>query len=387
MPEKRSAWDTLAGYLDSISRFPLELNAVIASSGLPQPRAGPRIRLSSMKYSLPGILDDANLLYHPYELARMVREGAKSFSLVHHFIFSPFGMNSFNSAALLGLLHDRAFIIGPAQLPHRFYEDDMKLYSRNGFMTGPSAFRGLEIMNQLFRTSLRLGFLRTLDACDCLVVVNREAKNLYSHFISAKKIQVIPTGVFVQKFVREGERQRNKTVLMIGNLIFRKGIHVAIQAMKSVLAAVPDAELNIVGEGPACLQLQQLSKQLGVDHKVHFIGRVSNESLTDLCSTASVFCHASFSEAFSYTIVEAMGAGLPVVCTDIPGSSGMVDDGLNGFNVAPGDDVALADAIVRVLSDPALVQEMGRNGQNRATEYGWDVVAKKYYSLYSKLAT
>jgi phosphatidylinositol alpha-mannosyltransferase len=90
-------------------------------------------------------------------------------------------------------------------------------------------------------------------------------------------------------------------------------------------------------------------------------------------------------ESFGIVLVEAMAAGLPVVCSDIPGYREVVRDGVEGFLVPPNDPAALADAIVRVLTDAPLASSLAGAGRARAAEYSWDSVLPRLESVYERL--
>jgi glycosyltransferase involved in cell wall biosynthesis len=385
LPEKKSAWAILHSFLEAIASFPIELDAVIASSRGTHVPGGSRVTVSNLAYRLPGMLDDVNPFYHPFAIWKS-STSAKRHSLLHHFIFSSRGMNSFNSAAALGLIDRLPLVIGPAEPPHEFFHDDFSLYSRSNSISEGALYRSLYSLNSLIEPVMRFGFSRTIEACDYLVAVNDAAYLYYSRFMSRKKITVIPTGVSIHKFARANLSKRSHMIVMIGNIIYRKGYHVAILSMKKLLEDVPDAELHIVGDGSFLPYLVRLVKSLHLESSVHFRGRMTDLELSELMSSASVYCHASLSEGYSHTVVEAMGAGLPIVCTAIPGSQGMVVDGENGLLVPPGDPEALGEALSRVLINQDIAEEMGRNSFERAKSYDWLEVARRYYALYSKLA-
>ncbi|HXF69483.1 MAG TPA: glycosyltransferase, partial [Thermoflexus sp.] len=77
--------------------------------------------------------------------------------------------------------------------------------------------------------------------------------------------------------------------------------------------------------------------------------------------------------------------GVPVVATDIPGYNEVVENGVQGFLVPPEDPEALADALLRVLKDPALQASMGEAGRRRARQYDWDEIARRVVAFYEEV--
>jgi phosphatidylinositol alpha-mannosyltransferase len=90
-------------------------------------------------------------------------------------------------------------------------------------------------------------------------------------------------------------------------------------------------------------------------------------------------------ESFGIVLVEAMAAGVPVVATDIPGYREVVRDGVDGLLVPPNDATALASAIRRVLSEPALASALASAGRTRAETYSWDAVVPRLEAVYDRV--
>ena len=90
-------------------------------------------------------------------------------------------------------------------------------------------------------------------------------------------------------------------------------------------------------------------------------------------------------ESFGIVLVEAMAAGLPVVATAIPGYREVIDDGVEGLLVPPGDPEALASALRRLLDDPETAKSFGEAGRARARRYSWDVVGREIEAVYDEV--
>jgi glycosyltransferase involved in cell wall biosynthesis len=115
--------------------------------------------------------------------------------------------------------------------------------------------------------------------------------------------------------------------------------------------------INLVGDGPLLRLAQRLAADLGLSGRVHFLGTRSD--VPRLLADAQLFVLSTRSEAFPYTVLEAMRAGLPVVSSDVGGIREAVADGVTGMLVPPRDPAALRDRLRQLILDPALRGSLG----------------------------
>ncbi len=176
-------------------------------------------------------------------------------------------------------------------------------------------------------------------------------------------------------------------VLCVSRLVPRKGQDTLIRAWPAVRAAIPDARLLLVGDGPYRGELQRLAGQLNVTSSVTFTGSVAG--LPGYYAAADVFampCRTRRAgldvEGLGIVYLEASSAGLPVIGGDSGGAPDAILDGETGY-VVPGRGVpALAERIIALLSDPARAQAMGQRGQAWAEqEWDWSRVAGRLNAL------
>ena len=102
-------------------------------------------------------------------------------------------------------------------------------------------------------------------------------------------------------------------------------------------------------------------RELGLAGRVHFLGQ--RRDIPDLLSALDIFVLPSHSEGVSLALLEAMAAGLPVIATAVGGLPEVVTDGENGLLIPPKDPEALAQALARLLADPALAKKLGENAR------------------------
>lgn len=155
-----------------------------------------------------------------------------------------------------------------------------------------------------------------------------------------------------------------KMIVSVGRLVPYKGFEVLLRAMQSI-----DAQAVIIGNGPLRQQLDSLAIKLGVADRVSFVGSLSRDQIRQYFRAADVFAFPSLTsaEAFGLVQVEAMAAGLPIVNTSLQTAVPRVArHEREALTVPPGDPVALAAAIQRVLTDVQLARRLGLAGSQRA---------------------
>ncbi|HEX4258206.1 MAG TPA: glycosyltransferase family 4 protein [Streptosporangiaceae bacterium] len=177
------------------------------------------------------------------------------------------------------------------------------------------------------------------------------------------------------------------TVLCVSRLVPRKGQDTLIRAWPAVRAAIPDARLLLVGDGPYRGELQRLADRLEVAASITFTGSVPD--LPGYYAAADVFampCRTRRAgldvEGLGIVYLEASAAGLPVIGGDSGGAPDAILDGETGY-VVPGRSVAaLAERIITLLADPARARAMGQRGQAwTEQEWDWSRVAGRLHAL------
>jgi rhamnosyl/mannosyltransferase len=180
-------------------------------------------------------------------------------------------------------------------------------------------------------------------------------------------VSIVPLGSDPQRFA-PGLRSNDQpfAILFVGVLRHYKGVDDLIRA----LALLPEpARLVIGGAGPLRAEWEGLGDRLGLTGRIRFLGRVPDEDLPALYQSADVLVLPALNraEAFGTVLVEAMLSGLPCVTTEIgSGTSYVVEEGVTGFVVPPRTPQALAHALTRLLTEPALRAQFGTAGRERA---------------------
>ncbi len=194
--------------------------------------------------------------------------------------------------------------------------------------------------------------------------------------VDPERVQTIYNGLNLSAWEpidRPGKTSGDVVVTTVGNIRRVKGHDVFVRAAAALASRFPRTRFTIAGqvlEPDTFLELQRLVHELNLGERLRFVGDV--KQLREHLASSDLFVLPSRSEGFSNAILEAMAASLPVVATDVGGNSEAVKDGVNGLLVPPEDPVALAEAIARLLSNPAEARAMGMAGRS--------LVVKKFTS-------
>jgi glycosyltransferase involved in cell wall biosynthesis len=178
----------------------------------------------------------------------------------------------------------------------------------------------------------------------------------------AEKVEIIHNGVDPDRYAPR-EPAGAGTIGIVAVLREEKDHRTVLRAMRMVVDEVPEAHLSVIGDGPLRRELEQLARQLGITANVTFAG--SRSDVAALLPTLDVAVLSSTTECFPMAVLEAMASGVPVVGTAVGGVPEMVEDGVTGYLVPPRHPRAMADALVKILRDPARGAEMGRAARDR----------------------
>ena len=172
--------------------------------------------------------------------------------------------------------------------------------------------------------------------------------------------------------------------LAVARLVERKGLGELIRAF--ALLPRGQFELEIVGEGPDRELLRGLTKRLGVAGEIKFSGSLSRAALAERYRAADLFTLPSAAEAFGNVFAEALASGLPIVGSTTGGIPELVEHGVNGLLIDPGQPLALARAIQYLAQDPELLQMMRtRNRAKAEAMLQWSQITGRYHALYEGL--
>lgn len=175
----------------------------------------------------------------------------------------------------------------------------------------------------------------------------------------------VSTGVRVDPILTQGRRP---VVGTAGPLEAGKGLHHFLRAIPHILANGPGPtqpyggpEFLIAGAGPEETSLRALARELGVAARVTFFSNLHD--FAESLNAIDVFVLPSERPGMGVTMLEAMGMGIPVICTDIGRAGSEIRDGETGLLIPPADSDAIADRVTTLLRDPIKARRIGEAGQ------------------------
>jgi L-malate glycosyltransferase len=233
---------------------------------------------------------------------------------------------------------------------------------------------------------LRFNLGRADYICSTSLAMARETQRYTS-----KPVTVTPFGVdcevFTPKPGREAREQRPLVIGTVKTLDQPYGVEYLIRAFASVAERYTerDVRLVIAGDGPLRSSLEDLARQLRVSHRVDFLGQIPQATVPTVLRSFDIFAALSLRESFGVAVLEASACGIPVVASNVDGLPEVVEDGVTGFLVPPSDPSTAAAALLRLLSDRKLREEMGVAGRSFVLDrYEWERTAKTMDDLYEK---
>jgi glycosyltransferase involved in cell wall biosynthesis len=246
---------------------------------------------------------------------------------------------------------------------------------------GLTAYRS-KLVNALQRCyieSVGVWTLRNSSRVVCLT--QAEATEVAKLGVSKQKIRVIPVGVDTAKF--QPSTTEGNYILWLGRFVPEKGVEYLVEAVSLLLKRGFPVDVLLVGSGPLRNSLQQLAKAK-CSTRIKFAESIPSDHVPNLIRRCMIFVLPSIREGFPRTLVEAMACGKPIVAADTP----TLREALSGCGVLvePRDSKSLADAIMRLISEPGTRRALGERARAMAlARYDWSQVLKKLNAVYEEI--
>lgn len=219
---------------------------------------------------------------------------------------------------------------------------------------------------KIFQSLLKVIFQRSRNILSISSSVKKEL--VYDFHIAPEKILVYKykiSNIFnpqVPKNLKKVLNAKGPIIMTISRISPEKGIHFLIEALKTVSKKFPEVKVFIKGSSNKQYEmfLKGLIKNYDLESNVTFLGFSPYEEIPQYIACADLFVLPSISEGLGVSILEAMATGIPVVSSCVGGIPDLITDGYNGLLVPPGDTKALAEAIIRLLSDKPLASQLSK---------------------------
>ena len=232
---------------------------------------------------------------------------------------------------------------------------------------------------------LRRTFSRARRNCRFVALAQYLADDLLANDISPERIFLAPNGVEIPELT--GEHPLSNDVLFVANFsqsVEHKAFDVLLNAWNLVSKADPLARLFLLGDGDRT-QWEDMVQAMRLESSTNFPGWTPDPA--EYYRRAALFVLPSRWEGMSNSLLEAQSWGLACVVSDVPGNRAVVEDGFNGLVVPAGDEQALAQAILRLLADERLREELGRNARQRMiSRFSIGGVARRLRGIYEQLS-
>lgn len=232
--------------------------------------------------------------------------------------------------------------------------------------------------------------LPILERLDGRIFVSKILRETVAPFYFGE-MRIIPNGIDFGFFSAPGVQpiaefdDGRPNLLFVGRMDERKGFRYLLKAYPAIKKKHPAVRLLVVGayQAEEVAALEPYTRGL---RDIHFIGKVSRETLRQYYRTATVFCSpATGAESFGIVLLEAMASGVPIVASDIPGYRSVLTSQHEGLLVHPGNDAQIAWAVNRLLDDPRHRTVMAERGRRTARHYTWKLVAPQILKYYGAL--
>jgi glycosyltransferase involved in cell wall biosynthesis len=254
----------------------------------------------------------------------------------------------------------------------------------------------------------------------CSEYISRKVRQRFPEL--SDRCQTIYNGADLSQFSPqedpELQKKNSHVLLYAGRLSPEKGVHVLLDAFGIVLKRFPDAGLQIaggIGSSPPKFLVaisedkqvqdlarfykipppkpdfyyQQLLTRLPANEmqKVSFLGPVPYTRIQDIYHNAGIYINSSLAESFTLPILEAMASGLPVIASEVGGTSEVVRNEETGLLLQPGDPESLAKAIIRLFEDEKLCQRLRVNAmQEIKGKFSWETLTEELWRQYQSLS-
>ena len=178
----------------------------------------------------------------------------------------------------------------------------------------------------------------------------------------------------------------NNYITFSGRLEYKKGVDILINAYATALEkdeTLPD--LVIMGDGTGRRNFVKIAQELGISHRVHFTGMISNLDVHQNLINSAMHVVPSLAEPFGITAIESMLDGTPVIASNSGGLKEIVEDEKTGLLVSPGDVDMLASAILRLWQHPELRKKLaGASIEKARNVYTWENVSAFTRNVYTQ---
>lgn len=204
--------------------------------------------------------------------------------------------------------------------------------------------------------------------------------------LGAKKenIYVIPNGIDFNEIPGFLEKEKNR-VICVARLSWEKGLDYLIKAWNSVVFKIPDARLVIVGEGQKRKEIEEMINTYKLNENVLLMGNLPHTETLKEISKSEVFVCPSLAEGLGIVFIEAQSCRVPAIGTRVGGIPDVIIDKHNGILIEPKNSDEISRAIIELLENKDLREQIIKNAEISVKKYSWDSILEQIHKLYQTI--
>jgi len=341
--------------------------------------------LNGVKY----VFIDCEYYYYLLEFINKKSWVKKSYKVFReHHAKKPFNLVISQSSSAEGIIKNKnknKLGIKVISIAHGTILSELKTYLKS-VSSYKDAYRLMRNLQYFVRQFFGRQRLFVLNSNKVIAVSSSVKKSLIEEtYVHKDKVVVIHNGIESKKLVGKRRNKKEDTHLVyVGRMEQEKGVFELLKMMEGLKKGVI---LNMVGDGPSQDALRGYAEVKGIENRVVFHGRVSQEEVLKILSESDIFVFFSQRiEGFPMTIPEAMFLGLPTVVSDIGGNSDAVVNGKTGYLVDPKNFDDFVSKVNKLIWDSDLRKEMGRGAKIRAVNnFSVDIMIDKYEKVFKEV--
>ncbi len=229
-----------------------------------------------------------------------------------------------------------------------------------------------------------------LTKADAVVAASKNSiSNVHNFYDPDLDCNYIPLGIERPPQQIDSPRERygltdeDIALVTVGRLVSRKGLDRLVKVIKNFNNS--NVHLLIVGSGPQQEVLENLTRELNITDQVHFLGQVNDQEKQEALKLSDIYVSTSQHEGFGIVYLEAMAAGLPVICYDYGGQTDFLASDITGYVVKLNDEAAFLDACKILIDQPVKREKLGNDNLDAVEAFYIDNCASQYEKLYEKV--
>lgn len=278
----------------------------------------------------------------------------------------------------------------------KFNPDIVHVHYAGGFSLWGLKTKGIPLVVSVWGSDINMynGFFKryyikkALKKAHAITVTSESLKSDVLNFFPAVefKITIIPFGVQIPQFISEPPSVDVLKICSTKALRPIYGPDTLIKAISIVRNYISGLEVNIAGEGEMKAELEKLIVELGLEHTVNLVGLIDNKDIFDFIGNHHLSVMPSRQESFGVAALETGAAGRPVIASYVGGIPEIVKNNETGLLVKPDDPKELAEAIMKLCSEPESMNKMGFAGYEFVkNNFSLDSTIEKMINLYKKI--